>query len=209
MNPVVGRTLRSVGLVAGVFLLTGCGLTSCGNSKGGGDGFSQTITGEHGSKSSVLYGADAKLPKDFPSGVPIPEAGKLRVVVSEANPPNAVYTMTYSLGGRSGIEVGDRYRSRLEKAGFKIEHYSSVGGTDGDMTQYDAVGDKWDVSVVSGKANLRDRATLSVQVHTHGQLTSGIGGIGDTTPSVTVPPGASGVQVPSTDESTTTTTSGF
>jgi hypothetical protein len=199
--------VRATAIVAGAVLLA-AGLAGCSS---GSDtpAFSQTVTGEHGSKSSVLYGSDAKIPKDFPGGVPLPEAGKLRVVVSEANPPNASYTMTYTLGGRSGIEVGNQYRSRLQKAGFKIEHYSSVGGTDGDMTQYDAVGEKWDVSVVSGKANLRDRATLSVQVHTHGQLTSGIGGIGDTTPSVTVPPGASGVQVPSTDDSTTTTTAGF
>lgn len=208
MNPVVGRTLRSKAMVAGVVVLTGLALAGC-NGKDNTPRFSQTVTGEHGSRSSVLYGADAKIPKDFPSGVPIPDAGKLRVFVSEQNPPNASYTMTFSLGGRSGIEVGNHYRSRLQKAGFTIEHYSSVGGTDGDMTQYDAIGDKWDVSVVSGKANLRDRATLSVQVHTHGQLTSGIGGIGDTTPSVTVPPGSSGVEVPGSGSSTTTTTSGF
>lgn len=195
-------------MVAGIFLLTGCGLTSC-DSATKAKAFKQTVTGEHGSRSSVRFGADAKIPKDFPHGVPIPEAGKLQVVVSERNPPNASFTMTYALGGRSGIEVGNRYRSRLQKAGFKIEHYSSIGGTDGDLTQFDAIGEKWDVSVVSGKATPRDRATLSVQVHTHGQLTSGIGGIGDTTPSVTAPPGASGVEVPSTDESTTTTTAGF
>jgi hypothetical protein len=64
---------------------------------------------------------------------------------------------------------------------------------------------------VSGKANRRDRSTFSVQVHTHGQITSGIGGIGDTSPDIDAPKG-SGVEIPDVGpgaSSTTTTTSGF
>jgi hypothetical protein len=72
------------------------------------------------------------------------------------------------------------------------------------MTQFDAIGKKWDVAVVSGKANPRDRATISVQVYTHGQIDSGISGIGDTTPR----PAEPDVQPPD-DGSTTSTTPGF
>ncbi|MGZ6969519.1 MAG: hypothetical protein ACXVKN_17475 [Acidimicrobiia bacterium] len=208
MKLQAGRVVRIAAGCAGLFLLTGCGLTSCGNGTSN-QGFNQTVVGEHGSKSSVRFGADAKIPADFPKGVPLPIAGRLRSIVSEQNPPNASYTMTYALGGRDGIVVGNDYRSRLQKAGYKIQNYSSVGGSDGQIVQYDAIGKKWDVAVVSGKANPRDRATMSVQVHTHGQLTSGIGGIGDTTPSVTAPSGAPGVLVPDPSASTTTTTFGL
>lgn len=200
--------LRSALCVGGI-LLAGLGLAACGN----GDsppGFSQTVKGERGSESSVRFGADAEMPSDFPSGVPLPEAGPLRSVVAEKNPPNASYTMTYGLGGGNGNEVGNAYRRKLENAGYKIKHFSSVGGSDSQITQFDAIGKKWDVAVVSGKASPRDRATLSVQVLTHGQVTSGIGGIGDTRPDVSAPAG-SGVEIPSTDpeSSTTSTTSGF
>ncbi len=196
-----GRVGRRTLAIAGILLVTGCGLTAC-SSKSTAQGFNQTIHGENGAKSSVLFGKDAKIPPDFPKDVPVPVAGALRSVVAEANPPNASFTLTYGLGGRDGIAVGDLYRTRLEKAGFTIQNYSSIGGTDSHITQFDAIGTKWDVAVVSGKANPRDRATLSVQVHTHGPVTSGIGGIGDTTPdnSPSTTPGAS---------STTTTTVGF
>jgi len=211
VGPVTGRTIRTALCISGIFLLTGCGLTSCGSGDNGPPGFTQTVKGENGSESSVRFGKDAVIPPDFPSGVPLPEAGALRAVVAEKNPPNASYTMTYAMGGRDGNVLGNHYRQKLENAGFKIEHYSSVGGTDNQITQFDAVGRKWDVAVVSGKASPRDRATFSVQVHTHGQITSGIGGIGDTTPDVLVPKG-SGVEIPNPDpgaSGTTSTTSGF
>lgn len=179
MNQLAGRLARASLLVAGIFLLSGCGLRSGG---GGCDGFSQTVRGEGGSRSSVLFGCASKIPRDFPSGVPLPEVGQLRAVVAETHPPNSAFTMTYALGGRNGNEVGSAYQARLQRAGFKIDNFNSVGGTDGDMTQFDAIGKKWDVAVVSGRANPRDRSTLSVQVHTHGQITSGISGIGDTSP---------------------------
>lgn len=203
-----GRGLRNALCASGV-ALAALGLVACNGGNDTPPGFTQTVKGEGGSESSVRFGADAVLPDNFPPGVPLPEAGPLRSVVSEKNPPNASYTMTYGLGGSEGNEVGNAYRRKLENAGYKIKHFSSVGGTDSSITQFDAVGKKWDVAVVSGKASPRDRATLSVQVHTHGQITSGIGGIGDTTPDVTAPKG-SGVEIPSTDpEETTTTTSGF
>jgi hypothetical protein len=201
-----GRAPRRALSIGGIVLVTGLGLAACGGGGGNDPGFNQTVKGEHGSQSSVRFGKDAKIPKDFPVNVPLPNAGKLRAVVDEANPPNASYTMTYALGGRDGIRTGNQYRTRLEKSGFKIEHFSSIGGTDGGLVQFDAIGKKWDVAVVSGKANPRDRAALSVQVHTHGQVTSGIGGIGDTTPNTPTPTG-SGTPVP--DEATTTTTLGF
>ena len=119
--------------------------------------------------------------------------------------------MTYGLGGDDGNAVGDAYRSKLEKAGYKIEHFSSVGGSDSKITQFEAVGRRWDIAVVSGNASPRDRSTLSVQVHTHDAFTSGIAGIGDTTPDQTAPPG-SGTEIPSIDpesSSTTSTTSEF
>lgn len=182
MRTSAGRGLRTAVAIGGIFVVTGCGLTGCGGGSGA-QGFNQTIRGENGSESSVKFGPGAKIPKTFPSGVPLPHAGALRSVVAEKNPPNASYTMTYALGGRDGIKVGDQYRSALDKADFSIKHYSSIGGSDGGMVQYDALGKHWDVAVVSGKASPRDRATLSVQVHTHGQVTSGISGIGDTSPS--------------------------
>jgi hypothetical protein len=173
MTFTAGRAGRAAAGIVAIFVVTGCGLTGCSSSSGG-QSFNQTVKGEHGSESSVRFGKDARIPKNFPSGVPLPVAGRLNAVVAEANPPNASFTMTYGLAGRDGIQAGDVYRAKLQKAGFKIEHYSSIGGSDGGITQYDAVGKKWDVSVVSGKASPRDRATLSVQVHTHGQITSGI-----------------------------------
>ena len=176
------------------------GLAACSNDESSPQAFSQTVKGQGGRESSVRFGAAARIPNDFPSGVPLPDAGALRAVVSEKNPPNASYTMTYALGGRNGNAAGNAYRNRLQRAGFRIEHYSSIGGTDGYMTQFDAIGKKWDVAVVSGKATPRDRSTISVQVHTHGQIDSGLSGIGDTSPNVD--------ENPDTGSSTTTTTTG-
>jgi hypothetical protein len=191
--------VRSVAAVA-VAGFAVVGLAACKDNEATPQAFSQTVKGQGGRESSVKFGAAAKIPKSFPSGVPLPEVGALRAIVSEKNPPNAAYTMTYSLGGKNGNEAGNEYRNRLQQAGFRIEHFNSIGGTDGDMTQFDAIGRKWDVAVVSGKANPRDRSTISVQVYTHGQIDSGISGIGDTTTNL----GGSG----SGSTSTTTTTTG-
>lgn len=197
------KILRTAAVVGGMFLLTGCGLSSCDNN-GSSQAFNQTVKGENGSQSSVRFGKDAKIPNNFPrSQVPLPSAGPLRAIVAETNPPNSSFTMTYQLGGRNGIQVGEAYKVRLAKAGYKIEHPRSVGGTDGAIIQFDAIGKKWDIAVVSGKASLRDRSTLSVQVHTHGSISSGISGIGDTNPD-----GGTG-STGSTGSSTTSTTSGF
>jgi hypothetical protein len=190
------RTVRTLG-IAGLVAVNLWGVAGCSKSSDAPaveGSFNQTIKGENGSESSVRFGADARLPADFPATVPLPVAGPLRSVVSEKNPPNASYTMTYLTAGGNGVGVGDNYRNRLKNAGYVIKNYSSNSGSDGGITQFDAIGKKWDIAVVSGKASPRDRSTLSVQVHTHGQITSGIGGIGDTTPN----PGP-----------TTTTTSGF
>ncbi len=173
------------------------GLAACHNNEASGQNFRQTFKGQGGRESSVTFGAAAKIPKNFPSSVPLPDVGPLRAVATGKNPPNASFNMTYALGGRNGTEAGNAYRNRLQRAGFRIEHYSSLGGSDGDMTQFDAIGRKWDVAVVSGKATPRDRSTVSIQVVTHGQIDSGLGGIGDTTPDVATVGG---------DESSTTTT---
>ena len=204
------RSARTLG-IAGLVVISGCAFAACsksGDAAPAAEGsFNQTIKGEGGSESSVRFGADAKLPPDFPATVPLPVAGPLRSVVSEKNPPNASYTMTYLTGNSNGVGIGNNYRDRLKNAGYKIENYSSNSGSDGGITQFDAIGKNWDIAVVSGKASPRDRSTLSVQVHTHGQITSGIGGIGDTTPGDQAPTG-SGTPTPNPD-ATTTTTSGF
>ena len=149
----------------------------------------------------------AEIPEDFPSGVAAPRGGTLRSVVAEKNPPNASYTMTYSLGGKNG----ERRRQRSTAAGSSRRASRSSTTTrwaasDGEITQFDAIGKKWDVAVVSGKASPRDRATLSVQVNTHGSVTSGISGIGNTEPDDA---GNSGAEIrPPASSSTSTTTSG-
>jgi len=191
---------RSVAAVA-VAGLAIVGLGACNNGDSSGPGFSQTFKGQGGRESTVRFGAKARVPEDFPSGIPLPDVGPLKAVVSGKNPPNSSFNMTYGLGGRNGNEAGNEYRNRLQRAGFRIEHYSSVGGSDGDMTQFDAIGDKWDVAVVSGKATPRDRSTLSVQVHTHGQVDSGLSGIGDTDPNA-------GLENDTGSSSTTSTTTG-
>ncbi len=131
------------------------------------------------SGSSVVFGSDAHVPSDFPAGVPLPNAGSLKSVVSEKNPPNASYTITYGLDGSDARTVADEYRDRLALAGFTIQAYSSGG--DGAMTQFEAIGKKWDVAAVSGKASPRDRDTLSVTVRTHGQPAADAGLIPTTT----------------------------
>jgi hypothetical protein len=193
---------RSVAAVT-VAGLAVVGLAACKDDESGPQAFSQTVKGQGGRESSVKFGSAAKIPADFPSGIPLPDVGDLRAFVAERNPPNASYTMTYSLGGRNGNDAGNEYRSALQRAGFRIEHYSSIGGTDGDMTQFDAIGKKWDVAVVSGKATPRDRATMSVQVKTHGSVDSGISGIGNTDPDNDT---SSGAEPPSGGSSSTTTT---
>jgi hypothetical protein len=196
-RPTLTRSVAAVA-VAGLAVV---GLGACKDSQSSGSGFSQTFKGQGGRESTVRFGAKAKVPKDFPPGIPLPDVGPLKAVVSGKNPPNASFNLTYSLGGRNGNDAGNEYRNRLQRAGFRIEHYSSVGGSDGDMTQFDAIGKKWDVAVVSGKATPRDRSTLSVQVHTHGQVDSGLSGIGDTDPNA-------GGSDSDTGSSTTSTTTG-
>jgi hypothetical protein len=196
--------VRSVAAVA-VAGLAVAGLAGCKDGEGSEQDFRQTFKGQGGRESSVMFGSEAKVPDDFPSGVPLPDVGPLRAVATGKNPPNASFNMTYSLGGRNGTDAGNAYRNRLQRAGFRIEHYASLGGSDGDMTQFDAIGKKWDVSVVSGKATPRDRSTLSVQVVTHGQVDSGLGGVGNTTPDTG---GSSGAEPPDGSSATTATTTG-
>ena len=197
------RTItRSVAAVA-IAGLAVVGLGACKDNEASGQNFRQTFKGQGGRESSVSFGAAAKIPKSFPPGVPLPDVGPLRAVATGKNPPNASFNLTYALGGRNGNEAGNEYRNRLQRAGFRVEHYSSIGGTDGDMTQFDAIGKKWDVAVVSGKATPRDRATMSVQVKTHGSVDSGISGIGNTDPDNDT---SSGAEPPSGGSSSTTTT---
>jgi hypothetical protein len=195
---------RSVAVVA-VAAIAGVGLTACKDDDATGQNFSQTFKGQGGRQSAVMFGSEAKIPKDFPSSVPLPDVGPLRAIATGKNPPNSSFNMTYSLSGRNGTDAGNTYRNRLQQAGFRIEHYSSLGGSDGDMTQFDAIGKSWDVAVVSGKATPRDRSTMSVQVRTHGSVDSGISGIGNTNPDPD-PNANSGLEPPDDSSSTATTT---
>lgn len=196
--------VRSVAAVA-VAGLAVLGLAACKGDEATGQNFSQTFKGQGGRESSVMFGSAAKIPDDFPSSVPLPDVGPLRAIATGTNPPNSSFNMTYSLGGRNGTEAGNEYRNRLQRAGFRIEHYSSLGGSDGDLTQFDAIGRSWDVAVVSGKATPRDRSTMSVQVKTHGSVDSGLSGIGNTNPDPD-PNGNSGAEPPDGSSSSTSTT---
>ena len=190
MNLKPARTIRTALCIGGIAVLT-AGLSACWAAAAtGGTGFSQTVKGENGSESSVRFGADAVLPANFPAASPAErrcaafdrrrEEPAQRVVHDDLRPR------------RPGRQRGRQPVPPAAREGRVTRSSTSapIGGTDSQITQFDAVGKKWDVAVVSGKASPRDRATLSVQVHTHGQLTSGIGGIGDTTPDITAPAGS-------------------
>jgi hypothetical protein len=164
---VINLTSRRVGALVTALVAT----TALAGCLGGDDdaGFKEDVRGG-GANSSIQFGG-ASLPADFPSAqVPLPDAGRLQAVVSEGRPPNRFYTFTYGLGGRSGTAVGTEYRNALERAGFKIQNFSTISGDDVRLTSFDAIGDRWDVSVASGKASRPEPQTLSVQVTTHGTL---------------------------------------
>jgi hypothetical protein len=99
-----------------------------------------------------------RVPAKFPSSdVPLPQVGTLLAVVSGGR---HFYSFTYSLAGKNGRAVGSEYRRVLEKANFKIQNYSSSGGSNGGFTTFDAASPKWDVSVVSGKGTLCEASAL-------------------------------------------------
>jgi hypothetical protein len=147
-----------------------------------------------------------KVPADFPKDVPLPEEGRLLAVVKGRAPdsPNRFYTFTYSLAGKNGRAIGTEYRRRLEKADFKIENYSSSGGTDGGFTTFDARSSRWDLTVLSGKATRLEASSLSLQVTTHGTLSDDLDELDILdNPGATVDPSVD----PNADPNLTTTTS--
>lgn len=174
---MIGRRLVRAGValvaIASVTALAGC---NEGNGRETQD-FNQSFrSGKR--TSSVQVGEGAKIPADFPtSAVPLPVEGALQAVVAGSDPPNKFFTLTYGLGGRSGVAAGTDYARRLERAGFDIRNETRETGTDTGFATFDAISDRWDVFVVSGKAARRERPALSIQVSTHGTL----GGISDQT----------------------------
>lgn len=109
------------------------------------------------------------IPLGFPSTVPLPEGVRLRSTVSSKNPPNDRYELTFRLEGQDPKVVADKYRDVLNRSGFDVMEYHSVGGSDGSTTQFDAIGKKWDVAVTSGIVSSRDLESIQVVVRTHGQ----------------------------------------
>jgi hypothetical protein len=161
-------------LVAAVAALTAATLLAACSGSDDGDDFSERTAGD-GGESSIQVGPSATLPGHFPSSqVPLPEAGALQAAIVEGRKPNRYYTLTFGLGGRSGNAVGDEYRDRLDKAGYQIKNFSAIEGDDVRLTTFDAIGDDWDVAVVSGKASRNEPQALSVQVSTHGTLITDI-----------------------------------
>jgi hypothetical protein len=162
-----GRAVTGAALAFSAVVLLG----ACNGGGGGNkDGFVSNIRGEDGSESSVNM-RDPKVPKDFPSNeVPLPRDGKLRAVVRGTSRPNRFYTFTYSLKGQSGLAIGADYRQQLERANFSIRKYQRTGGSDGGFVTFEAIGRRWDISVVSGKGTLLETPSLSIQVNTHGTL---------------------------------------
>lgn len=159
---LLGTALLGLALVA---LVAGCD-----SGGGGGNGFNERTQGGK-SQSSVRFGSEAKIPADFPTAaVPLPQVGALQAVVTGNQPPNRLYTLTYGLGGNSGVAAGRQYSGQLQRAGYTIKNFSSVQGSDGGFTQFDAVGKNWDLSVVSGKGSRLEPQSMSVQVATHGTL---------------------------------------
>jgi hypothetical protein len=160
---LLGTAALGLGALA---LVAGCS----GGGGGGGGGFNERTQGGKG-ESSVKFGAQAKIPPDFPSAaVPLPQVGALQAVVTGDQPPNKIYTLTYGLGGNNGVAAGRTYGDQLERAGYKIKNLSSIQGSDGGFTQFDAVGKNWDLSVVAGKGSRLEPQSMSIQVATHGTL---------------------------------------
>jgi hypothetical protein len=158
---------RTTLAIVGLFVVTGCGLTSCGSKKT--PTFTQSVNGENGGKSTISVGNASQLPKDFPvSEVPLP-ARKLIAVLTGSEPPNKLFNLTFRSGG-DGRTAANEYRDQLDKAGFKIANFSSTSGSDGGFTQFDASNKNWDLVVVGGRADLGDKDSFSVQVTTHGSL---------------------------------------
>jgi hypothetical protein len=162
-----GRAFTGAALAVSALLV----LSACDDS-GGSDnnGFVSNIQGEDGSQSRVNM-RDPEVPKSFPSDeVPLPRDGTLRAVVDGKSRPNRFFTFTYSLRGQNGLAIGAEYRHQLERANFSIRKYQRTGGTDGGFVTFEAIGRRWDISVVSGKGTLRETPSLSIQVNTHGTL---------------------------------------
>jgi hypothetical protein len=182
---------RGIRGVAAVFVLASVALAGCKDDGGGAqaDDFNQEFR-QGDRSSSVCVGESCKVPADFPSSaIPLPGEGALQAIVTGKSGDNGYYTLTYGLGGRNGVTAGADYRRRLENAGFDIRNQREESGTEtGDtgFTSFDAIGNQWDVFVVSGRANRGERPALSIQVSTHGTLA----GLGEDT---LLDPGASSV----------------
>ncbi len=160
-----GSVTAAIGISA-LVVLGAC----TGGGSGDKEGFVSNIRGEDGSESSVDM-RNPEVPKDFPvSEVPLPRDGELEAVVKGKARPNRFYTFTYSLRGLNGLAVGVDYRDQLDRANFRIRNFQRTGGTDGGFVTFEAIGRRWDISVVSGKGTLRERPSLSIQVNTHGTL---------------------------------------
>jgi hypothetical protein len=109
---------------------------------------------------------DAKLPASFPDGVPLPEKGTLKAVVSGKRSGDEYFSLTYSIEHGSVAAAAKSYRRALEEAGFKVKTSASVGGSSGSFAAFTAAGSDWDVVVYSGGGTGGDGA-LSLQVTPH------------------------------------------
>jgi hypothetical protein len=165
---VTARRFVRVGATAAAALAAAALLSGCfGSDKA--DGFSEQT--ERDGQTTGFEVGNARIPADFPSArVPLPEAGPLLAAVREGHSKIRFYTLTFGMGGRNANTVGGEYSERLKNAGFKVKEFSQTQNSDYVLTTFDAIGDEWDVSVVSGKTTRNEPQQLSVQVSTHGSL---------------------------------------
>jgi hypothetical protein len=164
------------------------------------DGFSE-LTERDGRTTGFEVG-DATIPADFPSAqVPLPEAGPLLAAVREGQSKIRFFNLTFGMGGRNANTVGAEYSERLEKAGFDIKDFSRTRNSDYVLTQFNALGDDWDVAVVSGKTTRNEPQQLSVQVSTHGSIVQDLEELDildNGTGEVNIDPGTSSTSSPTT-----------
>lgn len=159
-----------VGVCAGVGLalaLTGCGsdtkVTTTDDGKvtvtGSGKKARVTIQGEN----TDLTFNQQKLPKGFPSVVPLPKGWKWVGATSGTAAGRALFQITYSIGGEAATKAIAAYQEQLTTNGFTLDPPPDGTITEDGVTDMNTTGNGWQVSAASVAGPTPHTVVVSVQ----------------------------------------------
>ena len=156
-----------------VVALGAVALTACGSSSGtktietkdgkvtvNQDGKHATVSVNGEGNNQITFG-DTKVPKGFPSEVPLPKGLTIKTAASGTRGSKAYYQFAYSIGSKSPSSIISAYKDQLTSAGYQTTDYNLGGGS---VSGVQATGKGWTIIASSIGTSVGTDPVLSLTI---------------------------------------------